>query len=431
MLKKEQQSIDSKYIKDIHRINRDWFKLTALFSFTLYLFTFFTRWNMNAFFYLFLLSGIAYVISKKKVRINIYIKWLVAFCGYVLVACFWSIASTTCFDVVRIVMKFLLLAFLITNMVESKEDAYLMLKCFCWAGISFCVYAVFFYGINYMFQAIQIVERLGEELGGINEYGFHAAITFVLCVLIGQVEKKYFYYIISALPFFIVLSSSSRKALLIVPIAIFIAIIIKRNDRYLVRTLVASGILILVFNIFMNIPGFEQISLRMDAFLETALHGTKADSSTYLRFQLIDLGRKFFMKAPIFGNGTDSFGYMAGAYFSRTYIVAHNNFMDLLASYGVIGFFLYYTAIGYVLLRTLKGFIRKIPLFDWLFFLMLVNVSLVDMAYSSYLTPIPYVLFAIVFRVVDIEKQALNEKPKEKIEDDFLFEESKYIRNKI
>lgn len=78
----------------------------------------------------------------------------------------------------------------------------------------------------------------------------------------------------------------------------------------------------------------EKLVNRFNVFIES-FSGQGGDRSTQNRMYLVDQALNFWSKNPLFGQGLGAFEAKYGAY-------AHNNFADLLANLGLIGFVLYY-----------------------------------------------------------------------------------------
>ena len=79
---------------------------------------------------------------------------------------------------------------------------------------------------------------------------------------------------------------------------------------------------------------FSGIATRMNNFLDFIQFG-EGSASDLERSSFISQGLKYWMESPIFGNGLGSSVYYMGMY-------AHNNFVEILMSLGILGFAIFY-----------------------------------------------------------------------------------------
>ena len=114
-------------------------------------------------------------------------------------------------------------------------------------------------------------------------------------------------------------------------------------------------IILVAWLVLRNIPVLQEVMLRIEnAFAvftggETVMRETSAQT----RKDYIQLGWEQFLKSPIWGNGIGCAGYaLQEKYGYFTYL--HNNYIEMLASGGVIGFVLFYTPYVLVLISLIK-----------------------------------------------------------------------------
>ena len=132
------------------------------------------------------------------------------------------------------------------------------------------------------------------------------------------------------------------------------------------------------------------------------LGGTSAkiDYSTRERQQMIEEGLKQFHETPILGIGIGATSYITMQFLGRaTYL--HNNYVELLASGGLIGTLLYYVPILKVGVENWKN--RKKSIANQFGFIIVVIIIINDFAAVQYFSKISYVLFAIVIASANVE----------------------------
>ena len=97
--------------------------------------------------------------------------------------------------------QLLILTFLVYNSIDDELDIDLCIKSIAIGGFGMCLYALFFYGINHIINAIKYGFRLGGEINQANFFGYYAALTFILFIYYAIFNKKRFtsfkYYTIS------------------------------------------------------------------------------------------------------------------------------------------------------------------------------------------------------------------------------------------
>jgi O-antigen ligase len=107
-----------------------------------------------------------------------------------------------------------------------------------------------------------------------------------------------------------------------------------------------------------------------------AIDGT--ESSANVRSAMIEQGLALWRDSPVYGYGIEQFRHLSSF---NTY--SHNNYVELLVSFGVIGFALYYGVLLIIFLRSLIGFRQRSP-YAALSFGAIVLLLLWDVAMVSY-----------------------------------------------
>lgn len=422
-------SVKSNYLKEKQNQSIDWVK--KLVFLTLFVAVFFNLINRVAspMLYLFIGVCVLYLLMRRNIRIGSIVFCFFAFCLYSMLACFWTPATDALEAVVRTVIKYAAFSICLYNVIETKDDCDRVLGIICMAGLGFCLFSIWHYGLPVMFSSIQTGERLGQEICGINSFGMYASLTFALCLYLARIRGKWLYYVLMLLPLLLVVASSSRKALLLGFCAILYFFAAQKLQKSFAKGILIVAVIVGGVLLVLQLPAFEQIWMRLQIFFETTVQGsTSSDESTEIRFRLIDVGLQFFKSHPLFGYGTNSFRYIAGTYFSMSEISAHNNYVDILVNFGLIGFAFYYFPSVFMLWKSFKGVLREIPVFYFGLFFVLVSFVLLDMSYVSYHFIIPYVFFTLFARVVEVYDAELKEKIVRQDDEERVIEQSKYLK---
>lgn len=247
----------------------------------------------------------------------------------------------------------LLRIFLIGNslitFIDSREKLITFYKLLVISGISLLVL---------LLAKIPPAEWFTRRLGGsefgynANEVGISLAISVILSTYLYNIKKEKIYPIIAVILSIAVLLTGSRKSLLLIFAGI--AGVMYLNSSEVLKkarmVMIIFGILAIGYYSIMNIPFLYEITgIRVQALIESIFAGGEGDGSTIVRQLMIRKGIELFKKKPLLGNGLGSFANLAGF---GTY--AHNNYIELLANTGVLGFFSYYLSYIYILCKLIK-----------------------------------------------------------------------------
>ena len=194
--------------------------------------------------------------------------------------------------------------------------------------------------------------RIGDSLSGnVVSVGAYLGLLSVFLSYICCKERKMFYWISLATNVAFMLLTGSKVCLLILVIDLYLFLKVskkKRQDFFLVGIIV----LVLAFVIF-SVPYFYQIiGFRIEdmMFQMFGIGEGHYSNSTRSREILIKEGLKFMWDYPIFGGGEKYFGSKT----STVYAYSHNNYIDIVVNFGLVGFLIYYVPV----LRNLVFMIR-------------------------------------------------------------------------
>ena len=147
-------------------------------------------------------------------------------------------------------------------------------------------------------------------------------------------------------------------------------------------------------------PIFSTVFDRFQMSINSFTGQGKVDNSTRLRKAFIKAGINQFLKTPILGVGIGNSGYItekATGWF--TYL--HNNYVELLATTGIIGFGLYYSVYVYIIISCLKMISQKNKYINVVLVIMLLNVIL-EYGMVSYYSKNTYIY--ILLGLITLEK---------------------------
>ena len=141
----------------------------------------------------------------------------------------------------------------------------------------------------------------------------------------------------------------------IIFIIIFLALNIGRNKQKFIKTLIAVVILITLSSIlFISNPKLKTRMINL--YQAVVQHETTTDGSIRERTYFRKTGIELFKSNPIIGIGINGFrGYLASIKY-RHVTYSHCNYIELLATLGIIGFLIYYLMYLVILKNSIKKF---------------------------------------------------------------------------
>lgn len=220
--------------------------------------------------------------------------------------------------------------------------------------------------------------RLGGELGiNANLLAITVAISFVIVLYLNGIKRSYKNKILLLWYLIIVLLTGSRKGLVLVFGASFLYYYFKYPTKRLKNIIISLAFIFISMIAIMNIPFlYDIVGIRVEGLLDYITIDSTQDASLNTRSILISRGWEYFKARPLRGYGLDSFSSLDGSYG----LYAHNNFIEVLISSGVIGFLLYYSPYSTIILSALSK--RKV-LPDYMKLLTSILIVLVVLDYAT------------------------------------------------
>lgn len=345
------------------------------------------------------------ILKTRKIKFAIPIMILLIFDIYCFLSNFWAINR----DLSLVISKtlFLLCAFVwvLYNMFTKMKDGHIyILKAICWAGIIFSLYIMFYYGIANYFIKLLAGQRIGTEINNVNAIGLQTCISVIICVFFGLYENKKVYYVLSIIPLIVSLGTGSRKVLLMIILGIICLFIQNKGSKKDAINIIKKLVILIIMIFFawniMRLPMFQTIFNRFNSMLNVITGKGNVDDSTAVRKKFIQAGLEQFIETPILGIGVSNSSYVTlKATNDKTYL--HNNFVELLACTGIIGFLLYYSLFIYLLYELFR-YVKTNNNFAIISFIILAVNIILDYGVVSYYGKNTYIY--ILLAMVTIEK---------------------------
>lgn len=230
-----------------------------------------------------------------------------------------------------------LLYILYSLSMSSERDFAMIINFSIFGGYGLVLYLI--YSFNGIFGLVIYMRSsvLENMIVQKNILSYNMAIVVLMCTYKFLYEKKKIYLALIVLPILISLGTGSRRGI----ISIFVAIVfllLLRNFNYKIILnifIVILGLYITYFLLKKANTGY--LITRIESLFSLFLNRSNASSSDMVRMDMISKGLEMIKLKPILGYGAGAFKGLSG--FG---IYSHNNYIELLVNYGIIGLLSYY-----------------------------------------------------------------------------------------
>ena len=317
-----------------------------------------TAWLSTLAIYAVFISGLLYLLMLRKIKINAYVPslvlmWLYAFVMSMVPSASTSMGSQIAYLILTCTILCLMVYWLVSDYIQIVPSIIManIIGAFVLAMRIVAAYG----GIA---QMLMFVSQDGERrIGGVvnneNAIGLFLAEGVLACLLFlvtGKRRKIVKIGLITGMIILLVMTllTGSRKATVFVGLGItlFLLMFFRKErwwKKFLLIVLLVVAIIV-TLNLLKSIPAFSTIFTRFELLFEGLLQGSSTYRTDKVRADMISAGLAAFWENPIFGNGT---GYSYRLF--DTY--SHNNYVELLMNYGLIGFLIYYVPYAILLVR--------------------------------------------------------------------------------
>lgn len=284
--------------------------------------------------------------------------FVASFATFSLVSALWALQGYYAIEKGITIFE-ILICITIFYMVYSvrEEPVYDILKVIMWGGYALTIYAFLMYGTDVILDVLYNSGRLNSQFDNVNNVGLICAITIVIAVFFA-VNVRLNISIVMVIPTLLLLSAcGSRKALGMAIVGVFLTFILKSiNQHNWVSILKLFAVVIglaLGLKVLLSMQVFSGINERMDGLLALFTGKGKIDHSAWVREQYIKLGIQVFKEHPIIGVGMGNVRIINKQLLGDDCYL-HNNFAELLADGGVIGFSSFYILYAYPIWRIIR-----------------------------------------------------------------------------
>lgn len=225
-----------------------------------------------------------------------------------------------------------------------------VLACACIGAIGYLLLFAFIYHSSILHPNFS--SRIGDYFDNQNEVGQNSALCAILLLGVGLSLKEWYLKIIavffSLLSFYFTLLTGSVSSFLVLSIATLVSLPFYFKKRKWVIAIAEAVVIILGITVIFTVPSFSYYSSRITSILSSFGIGSgKGDSSAEGRFTAAIYGLRIFIEHPLFGAGYNAV--------NRSYaLVAHNNFVEVLADFGIFAFLAHESTIVIPLVKLQK-----------------------------------------------------------------------------
>lgn len=359
---------------------------------------FFRRFSLAVSLLLFVFSCLYIRERNNSLRQCSLIRWLAPFLGMSILSMAWasnmSIALQSNISLLQRGIFAVITYYLITT--EKRiEDVW---NCLLLGGIGVIVCVLAFYGVEGLrrFFLGLSESRLGGEIINVNVIGFALQVTGILAWYRYRCGKSpWAYLLLLLICFVLIIATGGRSSLIGLILAM---ILLKRQGTNRMGLFFPVFLVLFVFIIVYywtpkSLRRFEDATQMIAG--EVEVRGSVRSRLDYVRF-----GVRKIIKNPLFGFGAGQFRYhwfLENGY----YISSHNNYIEVLFSYGILGFFLWYG----MLLDALFGLRKRKTNSTQLLFTLLCVRLISDFSGHSIGSIFPYLLLGISFSMIDRQSE--------------------------
>ena len=339
------------------------------------------------------------LLNKKLVfEFNYFFLFLFLFCILSLASLFWTpnINGAS----IRVLSLFFILinTFIIYHIIKEFNNLnYIFYAFFIFIILNFLILNGFLGHQEYYYYGF----RFQGTTGNPNLVAIYSVFTIFISLFLiinNNKNKVYilFLYLIISFSFILIIYTGSKKGIIfsIFLILIYVLINLELSKKLLKRLVILLFIVPIVGYIIINnfisndlFVVMEKSFNRISEMLLIVGNENFIDESTRHRIHLINSAFEKFSENPFLGLGILGFETYEGVY-------AHNNYMEILANLGIIGFFIYYMIYIVIFFKILS---IDSKILQFYFFSTLIIMLLMDVALVSYFSKIYFIILISIF----------------------------------
>ncbi len=291
---------------------------------------------------------------------------------------------------------------LINNCVRSgKLSVNTLLFCIMAGGLAVAVRILSKYGVVRILYSIVGGVRIGGDILQLNYLGRYTYYGALIAFYFAYYKSKPLFYVVFAATAIVCVGSESRQAIISLILCVILLYMLKGFSKKKVFLLIRILLVIGVLFALIQIPGLEAIKTRVYSGLSVVFTQSSSVGSDLDRLQMIKVGFQTFLDYPIFGIGLGNIREISESTMigDRSYL--HNNYVELLACGGIVGFATYY----FIYFKIFSAIAKVVRMGRWgheiaMAVTLLVGQLILDLFAVNYYSKIQYILFAFALLAV-------------------------------
>lgn len=302
--------------------------------------------------------------------------------------------------------------YIITHMINTLTIVFITIdsdkkeleELFCKSSVIGSLLSIAFVVVNEQETLRQgIGERIGVSASGnVDVFGMYLGVMSIFTLYKFIIKKNRIYLFPYILQVCFMLLTGSKQALLYIIISyiMFIKYSYKTNlAKYIVPLMIAIIAVVAIFSIpvLYNLVG-HRIEIMLVSF-GVNIAGIESSRSTDVRMGMIVRAFELFLQNPIFGGGWGFF-----TKFSGFNMYSHATYTEILVTYGIFGFVLYYSRFYKDTFRLLN--IKKREPVEQLAVVLMVSILVADFARITFSqTALNYVIVFFAWKILSLRNQ--------------------------
>ena len=335
------------------------------------------------------------------------------FAAYTFITSLWAWTPSLAIQKAETLCELIIVTMIISNAMDGSIEFDDAMNILLWGGIIVAIYSLKFYGIDGILSVMAAAGRLDSEFNNVNSLGLCWMLAVVIAFHRLMYKKKYWMipYIMGLVV--LVAATASRKALIGMLVGVVLILFARYRGKTWIATVLQYSILLIViilaFSFLADLPVFSGVRARMDGFTDFFIGKGGIDNQAESRYRYIQIGIEQWKKTPIFGIGmANSYTLLASSGERETYL--HNNFVELLACGGLVGFVIFYMRYFILLVPGLKS-IKKDRNDEkaWLLLVVICMMVLMDYGSVSYTTKVHHLQMVILSLFLNDRREESND----------------------
>lgn len=337
--------------------------------------------------------------GKIQFRAGGYFLYIIVFLAFCVLSRLWAQDPNLAVTKINALIFILLAMIAVGVSIYGMQDIDFFLKTIMYGGYIVCIYMFVRYGWGGIARLIVNSTRMDNELLNANSLGMCAAYAIVIDMHYAIYDRWKPHNVLMIPALIVLAASGSRKAIVILVIGVFGVYVLKNTNnkkilknigRFLLILVVAIGLIFLLS----RLPFFTTIRQRMLNLISLLMgNETRRSSDAWIRLAYVRLGMQLFREHPILGIGIANANIYTSAYYGHNHYL-HNNYVELLACGGSVGFLIYYSVWAWLLSTFIKCRRQRSREYDICLILLLIHLVM-DYGAVSYYSKLTYYMLLL------------------------------------